>query len=209
MKTSLHSWMPVVSGSEPPLQEKPVRGSLSCPSQSWPGWRGQNNERWIYSRNLLKSSTPMIFQSGLHDLNIECTGFPSDLPIHVSEHEIQNETFPFSEGSSDRHHHHILISNIGRQQNSTERLCIQVKGVILLVDCHNLNWPRFTPHPLSYITGLLWETIKKFQLNASNIIRSHIHILVHDNLLWPLKLAVISAWKYRRERIKCISGRHY
>lgn len=32
-KTSLHSWMPVVSGSEPPLQENPDRGSSSCPSQ--------------------------------------------------------------------------------------------------------------------------------------------------------------------------------
>lgn len=33
-KTSLHSWMPVVSGSEPPLQENPDSGSSSCPSQS-------------------------------------------------------------------------------------------------------------------------------------------------------------------------------
>ena len=32
-KTSLHSWMPVVSGSEPPLQENPVSGSSSWPSQ--------------------------------------------------------------------------------------------------------------------------------------------------------------------------------
>lgn len=32
-KTWLHSWMPVVSGSEPPLQEKPVSGSFSSPSQ--------------------------------------------------------------------------------------------------------------------------------------------------------------------------------
>lgn len=31
--TSLHSWMPVVSGSEPPLQENPFRGSSSRPSQ--------------------------------------------------------------------------------------------------------------------------------------------------------------------------------
>lgn len=33
-KTSLHSWMPVVSGSDPPLQENPDSGSSSCPSQS-------------------------------------------------------------------------------------------------------------------------------------------------------------------------------
>lgn len=32
-KTSLHSWIPVVSGSDPPLQENPVRGSSSSPSQ--------------------------------------------------------------------------------------------------------------------------------------------------------------------------------
>lgn len=31
--TSLHSWMPVVSGSEPPLQENPFSGSSSRPSQ--------------------------------------------------------------------------------------------------------------------------------------------------------------------------------
>lgn len=37
-KTSLHSWMPDVSGSDPPLQENPVRGSSSLPihfSSSW------------------------------------------------------------------------------------------------------------------------------------------------------------------------------
>lgn len=33
-KTSLHSWMPVVSGSEPPLQENPDSGSSSEPSHS-------------------------------------------------------------------------------------------------------------------------------------------------------------------------------
>lgn len=95
MKTSLHSWMPVVSGSDPPLQEKPVRGAFSCPSQSWPGWREQN-KRWIYSRNKYvwlpaqeqhTTRKPVISESvilklgkfglhvqlcaALHDLNIE------------------------------------------------------------------------------------------------------------------------------------------
>ncbi len=74
MKTSLHSWMPVVSGSDPPLQEKPVRGSFSCPSQSWPGWREQN-KRWIYSRNkyvwLSAQEQHSTRKPVIHDLNIE------------------------------------------------------------------------------------------------------------------------------------------
>lgn len=196
MKTSLHNWMPVVSGSDPPLQEKPVRGSFSCPSQSSPGWRRQKNKRWVYTGNkyawlsaqeqhttrkpdiletvILKLGTFCLhiqLCAALHDLNIEC--FSSDLPIHVSEHEIQKETFPLSEGTGDRHDHHILISNLRPQENSTERFCVQVKGVILLVDCHDLNWPRIAPHPLSYITRLLCATIKRFQLLGCNKIRSH------------------------------------
>ncbi len=74
MKTSLHSWMPVVSGSDPPLQEKPVRGSFSCPSQSWPGWWEQN-KRYIYSRNkyvwLSAQEQHTTRKTVIHDLNIE------------------------------------------------------------------------------------------------------------------------------------------
>lgn len=37
-KTSLQIWIPVVSLSEPPLQENPVRGSSLSPSQSSDAW---------------------------------------------------------------------------------------------------------------------------------------------------------------------------
>lgn len=40
-KTSLHSWMPVVSGSEPPLQENPDSGSSISPSQSSLSYRSE------------------------------------------------------------------------------------------------------------------------------------------------------------------------
>lgn len=69
------------------------------------------------------------------------------LSVHVTKHEIKQEALALSEGSGHWQHHHIFVSDLRSQQNPSQRLCVQSKGVILLAHCDDLNWARFTPHP--------------------------------------------------------------
>lgn len=68
------------------------------------------------------------------------------LSVHVAEHEIQQEALALPEGSGHWQHHHMFVSDLRSQQNPTQRLCVQSKGVILLAHCDDLYWTWFTPH---------------------------------------------------------------
>lgn len=68
------------------------------------------------------------------------------LSIHVTEHEIQQEALALPEGSSHWQHHYIFIPDLRSQENPSQRICVQSKGVILLAHSDNLNWAWFTPH---------------------------------------------------------------
>ena len=68
------------------------------------------------------------------------------LSVHVTEHEIKQETLPLPECASHRQHHHMLVSDLRSQQNLSQSLRVQCEGVILLTHCDDLNWAWFTPH---------------------------------------------------------------
>lgn len=69
------------------------------------------------------------------------------LPVHITEHEIEQEALALPESSSHRQHHHVFVSDLRGQENLRQRLGVQSKRVVLLTHCDNLNWSWFTSHP--------------------------------------------------------------